>query len=170
MKKKKIYRVVDENGSGYKEKLDSILNNFTEMNTSSLCAYLNLDYSIMRPMPNQDGIETSKLTKEHLFAFFSPGELQSWFTPAEQSLGAKVGAKIQVFEIDIASLLIGGRQIAFRSSDAVLLYEIPMDYFLSDAQKVSAYDFEKCYREIFMSEDSHLLSIDEPQQLRDLYC
>lgn len=170
MKKTKIFRVIDEDGAGYKEKLDAILNNFTDMNTSTLCAYLQLDYSTIRPMPNEDGIETSKLTKEHLFAFFSPSELQRWFTPAEQSLGAKVGAKIQVFEIDIDLLLIGGRQVAFVPNDAVLLNEVPMDYFLSDFQKISSYDFERCYKEIFESEDNHLLSIEAPERLKLLYC
>lgn len=144
-KKIKIYRVVDRFGYGYKRSLDSEILNWTEEGISKLM--FGDEYFDYRPMPQDDGISPSRIRKYHLFGFISPEDLQRWFFAADQALGNILGGRIHVYEVAKSHLILGGRQLIFDKRKARLIDTLPMNYFLSDEQKASEFDFKKSYTE-----------------------
>lgn len=143
----RIYRVVDEFGFGYKDSLDSQIINWTDMGLSQLMFSDEEAYFERRPLPDNDGIPSSVIREYHLFAFESIEQLHRWFMPADLVLGAILGGKVQVVEVPEHLVVKGGRQVIFDSRESVVVEELPMNHFLSEAEKVSLYDFRESFAE-----------------------
>ncbi|CAH7382555.1 conserved hypothetical protein [Vibrio chagasii] len=142
----RLLRVEDSKGLGYKDSLDSVLQNYTELGIHSIC--FSDEYFEYRPMPEDDGIAKGDIKPYHLFAFESYSDVERWFWSADMALGALMGAVIVEYEVLDTFVLFGGRQVAFDSREAERVSVHPMNYKLSEAERGSTFDFIECYNEI----------------------
>lgn len=140
-----LYRIEDKDGFGYKESLDTNIQNWTKEGVMGKFFFKGTDelYFQHRPMPENDSMDINLITSNHLFAFTNLKQLNNWFLPADLVMGAFFGGKIVIYEVLEENIVFGKSQVAFDSTKAKIIDKKTMDYYLSKEDKISTYDFKE---------------------------
>jgi hypothetical protein len=137
-----IYRIEDKDGYGYRHNLDSQISLFTSRgfygNFGDNCDW----FYILRPLPEDDGINIDDIREHHIFGFQTLTDLNQWFLPADLVMGNLLGAKLCVYSVHEIHTQSGKKQIMFDKNFATLVKKLPMDYFLDEQTKKSLFDFK----------------------------
>lgn len=136
-----ILRVEDSNGFGYKEELDSNINNWTDIGIMSLSIKNEDLYFKHRPLPENDNIDIDLITEDHLFGFKNLFDLNDWFFESDLFIGSLFGGKICFYDVPNENVILGGKQLVFDTKFATLICKTPMNYFLGN--KNNSYDLQK---------------------------
>lgn len=159
----KVFRVEDKYGLGYKNYLDGVIQNWTDMGFVGTYLADEEEYFKRRPMPNNDRIPSTRIRKYHLFGFKSIEQLNRWFLPADLVLGNYIGGVIAVYNVSSRCIIEGNKQLVFDKRKAKLIEKLDMSHFLSDEQKSSLYDFKE------MAIENKELNMEMVPELNFLY-
>ena len=140
-----LYRIEDKEGFGYKESLDTNIQNWTKEGVLGKKFFSGSEelYFKHRPMPENDLMAVDLITTNHLFAFKDLKQLNNWFFPADLVMGAFFGGNIVIYEVLEENIVFGKSQIAFDVTKSKIVDKKTMDYYLSKEEKTSTYDFKE---------------------------